>query len=139
MRIFGTAPRLLPSGPIWGWKGGCGQWVQPLAHSFAHSQERGHKDKTATAAFQPGKKLTPPPKTRENPLQTHRRGFKTREFGGHTSTVGENRGWMGRSIGVAEFDFLFIFVPYLKVIQGRRHNPGEFCNCDRHGRRFCME
>lgn len=92
-------------------------------------------------------KLAPPPKTGKNPLRTHRRGLKPREFGGCTGTVGT--GWdlgCGRKPGGWEeasewrnVIFLFIFLPHLKVIQGRRHNPGEFCNCDKHGRRFCME
>lgn len=66
-------------------------------------------------------KLTPPPKTRKNPPQTQRRGFRAREFGGHTQALwwglggiwaeGENRGGMGRSARVVEFNFYLFFFP----------------------------
>lgn len=36
-----------------------GDVVQPLAHSFAHSQERGHMDNMAASTSQPGKSSHP--------------------------------------------------------------------------------
>lgn len=134
---------MLPSG---GGKGDVGSGCSPL-HTHLHIPGARAHGQHGCSCVPTREKLSPPPKTGKNPLQTHRRGLKTREFGGHTGTVGT--GWdlgCGRESGGWEVApewrnliFLFIFLPYLKVIQGRRHDPGEFCNCDKHGKRFCME
>lgn len=110
-----------------------GLWTASCT-SFAHSREQGHMDNTAAAPSPPGKSSHP----HQKPGKIHPKptggDFKARAFGGHTSTVGSElgertgEGWQGASEW-RNLVFLIYFAS-LKVIQGRRHNPGVLCNRD---------